>query len=152
MTEVVEFEQRKWAEECRLRTQELSMKEDELQETIRAQNKSSWTIPIVVAIFAATLAGIGNAMFAWINGHNQLVLEMEKFTQTQTIEEAKAESDRILEVVEMVDQDKAAENIYFLLKAHLINNEDRRKALNDYLDTRKGEKDLVFPKIILMLT
>ena len=109
-----------------------------MRAAIAAQGVARWSNPLVVAILAAALAGLGNAVVAAINGSSQLSIEKAKNQREAQIEELKAESARIFEVIKAVDPDKAAENISFLLDAGLISNKERREALILYLKRRKG--------------
>lgn len=132
------FEQKKWDDEVRLRSRELDIKNNEVQAAVCTAAQSRWTSPLVVAIFAAALAGLGNAGVAWINGSSSLSLEASKHDEEQTIEETRAEAARILEVVKTGSPDKAAENLGFLLEAGLITNKARSDALTAYIRRRKG--------------
>jgi hypothetical protein len=98
---------------------ELSIKQQELA-------KSNWGNPLVVALFAAALAGIGNAAVAIINGTQQVALE-----------DRKSEQNRILEMLKTGDADKAAANLAFLLDAGLIENANYKTHLRAFLDKRK---------------
>ena len=159
------FEREKWAVDVRLRERELAVlerevavKENEQGLKAREQARSRWANPLVIAVFAAALAALGNAGVAWINGWEerrledtrnkaQLALEREKATTEnqleksktdglQAIEETKAEAARILEVIKTSDPDTAAVNLSFLLETGLIANESRRKSLSAFLAKR----------------
>jgi hypothetical protein len=132
------FEQTKWEEEKALRNRELEIREKEAQATIKAQETSRWTNPLVLAVLAATLAGIGNLAVAWKTGSDQFDLTKSKNNEEREIEETKAESARILEVVKVSDPDRAAQNLAFLLDSGLITNEARIAKLTAYLQKRKG--------------
>lgn len=66
-----------------------------------------------MAILAATLAAVGNAIVAVVNGLEQRQLERQKGEET-----------RILEMIKTGDPDKAAENLKFLLDSGLIESQD----------------------------
>jgi hypothetical protein len=114
--EKFEFERDKWRAEFDVRRREASLKE---KETASAR----WRSPLVVAIFAATVAAIGNAVVAYVNGSQQLVLEHDK-----------AESARIFEMIKTGDEEKAAQNLRFLLKTGLISDPSRVDKLTAFLD------------------
>jgi hypothetical protein len=114
----LEFEREKWRAEYELRKRELDLKE-------RDAARSQWSSPLVLSICAAVVAGFFNAAVAWVNG-----------IQSRTIEEAKAEAARILEVIKTDNPDKAAVNLKFLVDAGLISDFGRSSKLQAYLDVR----------------
>jgi hypothetical protein len=125
-----ELEQEKWRAEHASRLEELSLKRDEL-------NRSRWINPLVIAVFAAAAAGIGNAGVTLISSNKQLELEKEKAMLTQNLnveqshstlrlEQTKSEAARILEVVKTNDPDKAAANLKFLIDIGLIDDASTR--------------------------
>ena len=88
--------------------------------------RGQWRNPLVVAIFAATIAALGNAIIAWSNGILQRDLEAQK-----------SESLRILEMIKTDgNSELAAENLKFLLKAGLVDNEERLEKLEQFLRDR----------------
>lgn len=107
-----------------LRKRELSAKEAELELKRKEDEASGWRSPLVVAIFAATLAAAGNAAIAIVNGWEERNLERQKSEET-----------RILEI-KTSSPDKAAENLGFLLKAGLVDNTDRANKIQKFLDSR----------------
>ncbi len=64
----LDFEREKWLGDYELRRREIEIKE-------RYQSRSRWSNPIVLAVLAAALAGVGNATVAWLNGIEQRVLK-----------------------------------------------------------------------------
>ena len=80
---------------------------------------------MIVAIIAATLAIIGNALAIFLNGLSLRRLEAEK-----------AEQQRVLEMIKTGNADKVAENLRFLLTAGLISDPSLRKRLQSFLDRR----------------
>jgi hypothetical protein len=148
------FEREKWEADVRLRERELAIRaaeqlthDREAQSAIKAQERSRWANPLVLALLAAAFAAAGNAAVAWINGSAQRTLESErnkaqadleryKADAQNSIEETKAESARILEMIKTADSDKAAVNLGFLLESGLIANPQRREALATFLSHR----------------
>src|ERR1700686_3738268 len=108
-----DFEREKWRADCELRKREIEITE-------REQARSRWSNPIVLAVLAAALAGLGNAAATWLNGIEQRKLETERAEQAKIMEETKAEAARILEVIKTGDADKAATNLKFLADMGLI--------------------------------
>lgn len=113
-----EFETRSWQFDYELRSREIAVKE-------REQSTSKWRSPIAVAIIAAAVAATGNAAVALINGNQQVA-----------VEQSKAESARILEMLKTGDPDKAAKNLEFLLQAGLISDPDRAALIKIFLANR----------------
>ena len=74
------WEQQKWRDEYQLRIRELDLKQKE-------QERSNWSNPLVVAILAAAIAGLGNAVVAMINGRLQRQIEESKAAESLRIEE-----------------------------------------------------------------
>jgi hypothetical protein len=107
----LEFEREKWLSEHELRKRELEIKE-------REQSRSRWSNPLVLAVLAAAIAALGNAVTIWMNGREQRALEATRAEQARALEESKAEAARILEVIRTGnDADKAAVNLKFLRSA-----------------------------------
>lgn len=127
------LEHDKWEAEKIFRRREIEIKERE-QDTKEAEvalkqqehAASQWRNPLVVAIFAAAIAALGNAIVAFTSGAFQRQLEAQKSEQA-----------RILEMIKTGDPDKAAENLKFLLEAGLIADPDTGKRLADFLANRK---------------
>jgi hypothetical protein len=90
----------------------------------------------VVAVLAAALAGIGNALVTITNGKLQRDIEQEKASASQKLEELQSESGRILEVIKTGDPDKSAVNLKFLVDTGLIADKDRVDRLTAYLASR----------------
>jgi hypothetical protein len=126
-----DFEREKWWADCELRKREIEIKE-------REQARSRWSNPIVLAVLAAALAGLGNAAATWLNGIEQRKLETERAEQAKIMEETKAEAARILEVIKTGDADKAATNLKFLADMGLISNADRLQHIQTFLGQRSA--------------
>src|SRR5262245_27053335 len=138
-----DFEREKWQAEIELKRREFELKEREQsrlegeQELRRAeQAKSLWSSPLTVAVFAAAVAGAGNAVVAFVNGQLQRQLEIEKSRAEIGLERTKAESSRILEMIKTGDEDKAAANLNFLLKSGLVVDPVLEPKLNTFLANR----------------
>jgi hypothetical protein len=140
----IDFEREKWRDEQHMRERELIIREREqanrdAETELKRQEQAGtkWRNPLVVAIFAATVAALGNAGVTWINGVQQRGLEDRKRIGEATLERSKAESTRILEMIKTGDTEKAADNLTFLLEAGLVSEEDLVRRLKDYLANRK---------------
>jgi hypothetical protein len=150
-------EQQRWQADLRLRERELDIKERaaaqdaaqkarEFDAKLADQRWARWTNPLVLAVFAAALAALGNAWLAYVNGAAQREIERTRSEGQLVIENSKAEAARILEVIKTADPEKAAENLAFLLDAGLIADDARRAALKTFLDNRKpGEGPSIPP-------
>jgi len=134
----LEFERKKWRGEYELRRREIELKE---REAVR----SRWSSPLVLAVFAAAAAGLGNAAAIWLTGVEQRQLEATKAEQARSIEETKAEAARILEMIKTGNPDKAAENLKFLLATGLIADADRRTSIGTFLANRPAGQGPVLP-------
>jgi hypothetical protein len=128
------LDREKWEGDRALRERELALKEREIGLKEHEQKISSWTNPLTVAIAVAALAWVGNVIATWWNGRLQDVLEKEKARQTLQLEESKAESERILEMIKTGDPGKAVINLKFLLDAGLVASPERVAKLRDYLE------------------
>jgi len=147
-----EFERQKWADEIRLRRRELVIKEQE--QSVRATEmrlreiearRSTWTNPLVLAIFAAAVAAFGNAIVAFINGNEQRAAEETRSVAQLRVEQAKGEAALILEAIKTTDPDKAAINLRFLVDSGLIADKTRRTELSNYLTTLKPGEGPALP-------
>jgi hypothetical protein len=114
----------------------------------QSDRDSRWTNPLVLAIIAAAIAAMGNAVVALLNGIQQRRLESERAEAGRTLEREKAEaqirldgrkaeSDRILEVIKTGESEAAAANLQFLLSAGLVSKAGLGKRLATYLATRR---------------
>jgi hypothetical protein len=118
-------EREKWESDRSLREKELAIREGELDLKRQDQTGSGWRNPLVVAILAATAAAAGNAIVAVVNARLQRDLESQRSEQT-----------RILEMIKTGDEDKAADNLDFLLKTGLIDDALRAARIQKYLAER----------------
>jgi len=104
------------------------------RELAKSADNTTWSSPLVVAVFAAAVAALGSALVALVNGLSQ-----------RGLESSKAESDRILEVVKTGDPEKAAVNLRFLIDAGLVSEPKRVAQLNTYLSTRQAGAGVALP-------
>lgn len=133
MPDDLSLEREKWLADLELRKRELDIKErdqanrdTELRLKEREHQASTWRSPLVVAIFAASVAAFGNAVVAIVNGSLQ-----------RDLESSKAESVRILEMIRTGDEKRAADNLKFLLRSGLIADKTLATRLQSFLDTTK---------------
>jgi hypothetical protein len=133
------FEREKWQDELQLRKSELELKKREL-------SRSLWANPLSLAIFAATVAALGNAAVALLNGTQERALQRERAVEQVELEQRKAdlqadlerkkaEAARILEVIKTGDPDKTKINLQFLLQAGLVRDEATAKDLRSFLES-----------------
>jgi hypothetical protein len=131
------WEQQKWRDEYKLKRDEYQLKSRELDLKQQEQQRSKWTNPLVVAILAAAVAGLGSAVVAMINGRLQRDIEQSKAAESLRIEESRSEAVRILEMIKTGEPDKAAGNLEFLIETGLISNKERVAQIQHYLSTRQ---------------
>jgi poly(3-hydroxybutyrate) depolymerase len=157
------FEREKWTAEAAIRQHELDIKEREQRRLdaessakLKEMRRSRWTNPLVLAVLGAGLAAFGNFAVSWMNGIEQRNLETTRGEETlnvqeqnnkaqQGLEEFKADSARLLQMIGTNDPDKAAENLQFLLDAGLISNAHTRTLLKEFLANRKPGKGPALP-------
>jgi hypothetical protein len=139
----LEFEREKWQAELKalerdavLREREQANRDAETEFRRSVEVSSKWSSPLVVAVFAAAIAGLGNAGVTALNGWLQRDLEERKGTFERGLEESKAESTRVLEMIKTGGTETAAKNISFLLEAGLIADVVRAQKLEAYLAKR----------------
>jgi lysozyme len=96
--------------------------------------ESLWKSPLIVAIFAAAVAALGNAGVVFENASSQ-----------RTLEKQKAESARLLEAIKTGDPDAAAVNLRFLVATGLVTDPNVREKLGAYLHQRKPGSGPVLP-------
>jgi len=129
-----EFDAEKWKTEVQFREREIavlaheqSIKREELEIKRDQASQSQWRNPLVLAIVAAAIAALGNAVVAISNGILQRGLEDHKAEQARILEALKTGID---------NPDKAATNLKFLIDAGLIADQDRIAKINDFLRDR----------------
>jgi hypothetical protein len=123
----LQLEKEKWQAELDAREHDFALREREqanrdadIDLKRKEQATSKWRSPLIVAILAAAIAGIGNAGVAALNGWLQRDLENRKRDAERALEENKAESTRILEMIKTGDTEAAAKNLAFLLDTGLV--------------------------------
>ena len=139
------LEQEKWRAEFALKKRGIELQEldsrskaRELAVKEREEARSRWSHPLVVAVLAAAVAGMANAIITTMNGSLQRDLEREKASASQRLEEVQSESSRILEVIKTGDPDKSAVNLKFLIDSGLISDRERVDRIANYLASRKS--------------
>ena len=140
--DALEAEKWQFERECRLREvavkeREQANRDSEVRLKEREIRASTWKSPLTVAVFAAAVAGAGNAIVAIVNGSLQRELESSKRVAELTLERSKAESTRILEMIKTGDNDRAASNLDFLIQSGLITDDLITKKLTAFLKTRQ---------------
>jgi hypothetical protein len=140
-----DFEREKWLVEIELRRRELTLKEREqdnrdaeLEIKRRDLANSKWRSPLVVAILVAAVAALGNAGVTVVNGTLQRELENTKRDAELKVEESKAESDRILEMIKTQSTEEAAKNLTFLLDTSLVSDPVRAPKIRAWLASRSA--------------
>jgi len=120
------FEREKFEREIALREREVSARELD-------SRRARWTSPLVLAIVAAAVAGVANAIVASINAGFQREAEAER-----------TESARILQVIQSGDPKAATANLQFLMDAGLISEHVSPK-LAAFLKTNREVPTLSVP-------
>lgn len=108
--------------ELALATRKQDLAEREFAARVDDAQAARWRSPLVVAIIAATVAGLSNAAVALVNANAQRTLSAQQ-----------AEASRILEVIKTGDPDKAVRNLRFLLDAGLIGAGEQNERLRKFL-------------------
>jgi len=111
--------------ELSLREREIQIKAEEVELKRNEAEKSSRLGPILIAVWTAAVAALGNGVVSWVNGQQMHRLESEK-----------AQSAVILEVVKTNSPDKAANNLAFLVEIGVISQQQAGERLQKYLKTR----------------
>jgi hypothetical protein len=133
----LQFERERWQAELALQQREQNNRDEEIKLKREEQAASKWRSPLVVAILAAAIAGLGNAAVTGLNGYFQRDLESRKRDAERVLEENKAESTRILEMIKTGNTETAAQNIAFLLETGLVAEDDRAAKLRKFLAIRQ---------------
>ena len=91
------LEQEKWRAEFALKKRGIELQEldsrskaRELAVKEREEARSRWSHPLVVAVLAAAVAGMANAIITTMNGSLQRDLEREKASASQRLEEVQS--------------------------------------------------------------
>ena len=141
----MDVEREKWLVEVELRRRELTLKERdqdnrdaELEIKRRDLASSKWRSPLIVAILAAAVAALGNAGVTLVNGTLQRELENTKRDAELKVEESKAESGRILEMIKTQSTEEAAKNLTFLLDTSLVSDPVRAAKIRAWLASRSA--------------
>ncbi|MDY0883353.1 hypothetical protein ACFPL7_10360 [Dongia soli] len=111
--------------DCEKFEREMALKEHEVTAHEVETRRARWASPLVLAIVAATVAGVANAVVASLNADYQRQAEAER-----------TESARILQVIQTGDAKAATANLQFLMDAGLISEHVSPK-LAAYLKTNR---------------
>ena len=130
------FEEKKWQTEVDFRERELKLQERDQDNRDVEQRAWSWRSPLIIVILTAALAAAGNAVIAVVNGWLQRDLENNKRIAELALEQSKAESTRILEMIKTGDAESAAANLQFLLEAGLISDQKISDKVTEFLKKR----------------
>jgi uncharacterized protein YjbI with pentapeptide repeats len=128
------FEREKWEAEQRRLERDFQLRERELTLKQQEARRSRWWNPLFIAILGAAIAAGGSAYVSWENNKG-----------SQNLEEFRAESARIFEVVKTGNPDIAAKNLSFLLDAGLIQNSVTVGNIRRYLEARKAGEGFALP-------
>jgi hypothetical protein len=136
-----EFHRQQWLAESEFRRREIDVKEREQAlkekdfEFQRAQAaRTRWTNPLFIGLVAAAIAAFGNAVVAYLNAR-----------EGQVLEETRAESGRILEMIKTGNPDQAAENLRFLLDTGLVATPKYVADISTFLQKRKPNQGPTLP-------
>jgi len=124
--ENLEFEREKFNAEHDLRRTELDLR-------IQEASRTKWNSPLVLAVAGATLALLSSSFVSYIGGRQQSLLEEQRAEVQIALEQKKAESDRILEIIRSPDPQAVVTNLRFLLQSGLIQSPEIREPLQQYL-------------------
>jgi hypothetical protein len=144
-SEATGFEREKWLAEHQLKERELGLKARELEIRVSESNRARWTNPLALAIAGAALAAGGNVVATYYTGVQQRSTESLKHRAEQERERERSEAQLILEVIKTANPDKAAENLNFLVKTSLINDDARRAAITTYVASRPSGTGVSLP-------
>jgi hypothetical protein len=147
-----EFEREKWAADVAMRQRELEIKEREQRRLdaesssrLEEMRRSRWSSPLVLAVLGAGLAALGSGVATWLNGLEQRKLETTRSEATLEVEEFRADSARLLQMIGTNDPDKAAINLQFLLDAGLIKSKNTKERLITFLKKRQPGQGPTLP-------
>jgi len=139
------FEREKWEADVARQNKELALKEKELDLRVDEARRAHWNNPVALAIVAATVAALGNIILTFVTGVSERKLEATKTSDQQILEEQKAESERILEMIKTGNNtEKAADNLQFLVDTKLI-QDPLRTNIATYLKSRKKGEGPALP-------
>src|SRR5262245_5780145 len=138
MADKFDFELEKWKADVEFRKRELALKESE-------HKSVAWRSPIMVAIFAAAAAALGNAVVATVNSSLQRHAEESKHRAELTLERSKQESTRILEMIKTGKEEEAVRNLRFLIRTGLITNAELVPKIQSFVDSWQAGTGPVLP-------
>lgn len=121
-------EREKFEADQAYRSGQLALTAGEQELRRQEQEQSRWTSPLVLAIAAAAIAALGNALVAYVNGRQQRRVERDRTEANRDLEQEKAKNQVKLE------RDKAAAQIRL--------ERDKTKAQMQ-LDSLKAESDRI---------
>jgi beta-lactamase regulating signal transducer with metallopeptidase domain len=92
-------EREKWQAEQEVKKDELALKKRELDIRETESKRAAWTNPLVIAVFSAAIAGVGNVAATVYSAYQQRAADERKATDTEKLESEKAEANLILEMI-----------------------------------------------------
>ena len=104
-------------------------------------SRPGWSSPLAIALLVVAFAIVANAGVLLVNGLNRHAIADAR----QDLAENKAEADRILDAIRTGNPDRAAANLDFLVKAKLIDDDERRDAIAALLKERQPGQGPALP-------
>lgn len=115
---------------------EVQVKERELAHRIAEAEKNAWKSPIVVAVFAAAIGAIGNAVITYYSSFLDRQSAADEYERSVELADRAAEQERILEMIKIGGPDQVKNNLGFLMDAGLVIDADTVKSIRTYYDGR----------------
>jgi len=120
-----------------------------LQADLRLKNPPLWKIlstnPVIVAAVITAIVSIAASIVSLKSAREQRLLDHERAMSQLNYEFVKSEFDFMLQALRAAGPDEAAENLAFLLDAGILQRNEARERVRNYLQNRKPTKGPFFP-------
>ncbi|WP_152563318.1 M15 family metallopeptidase [Ruegeria halocynthiae] len=116
---------------------EIRVKERGLEHNIANTRKNSWKSPLVVAIFAAAVGALGNAVVTYYSSSLDRAASATEHERNIVLAETAAERERILEMIGIGDPEQVQRNLEFLIDTELVQDPETVASIREYYEDRE---------------
>lgn len=120
----------------RILDRQVRVKERELDHVVSEAHKNAWKSPLVVAIFAAAVGALGNALITYYGSYLDRKAAATEYERSIALAESDAERERILEMIKIGEPEQVRRNLEFLVDTELVQDPETVASIRSYYENR----------------
>lgn len=120
----------------RILDRQVHVKEQELEHVVSEAHKNTWKSPLVVAIFAAAVGALGNALITYYSSYLDREAAATEYERSIALAESDAERERILEMIKIGEPEQVQRNLEFLVDTELVQDPETVASIRSYYENR----------------